>query len=206
MFVQSGDVNEVATEPRVASESKTHDSEWSENLENLAKSWAIKAALQREMHQETARYYRNMSTNITLPLIMLTTLTSVGSFGAVDSEQYKIWMYVTGALNLISAFMASMIKYLKPDEKCATHQRMGKLFDTYYREVTIQLSLAPDERDNAAKFIDYSKNKLETMMNESPLVSETISKKTLCKNNMIPPNDFNIIIYGRDEHSCLEAN
>ena len=166
MFVQSGDVNEVATEPRVASESKTHDSEWSENLENLAKSWAIKAALQREMHQETARYYRNMSTNITLPLIMLTTLTSVGSFGAVDSEQYKIWMYVTGALNLISAFMASMIKYLKPDEKCATHQRMGKLFDTYYREVTIQLSLAPDERDNAAKFIDYSKNKLETMMNE----------------------------------------
>jgi hypothetical protein len=186
-------------------EPKTHESEWSDNLENLAKSWAIKAALQREMHNETSRHYRVMSTRLTLPLIMLTTLTSVGSFGAVDSEQYKIWMYVTGALNLISAFMASMIKYLKPDEKCSTHQRMGKMFDTYYREVTIQLSLSPEERDTADKFIEYSKNKLETLMNDSPLVSDEITRKTLCKNNMIPPNDFDIVIYGRENHNCPES-
>lgn len=193
-------------EVQIDLEPKTHESEWSDNLENLAKSWAIKAALQREMHNETSRHYRVMSTRLTLPLIMLTTLTSVGSFGAVDSEQYKIWMYVTGALNLISAFMASMIKYLKPDEKCATHQRMGKMFDTYYREVTIQLSLSPEERDTADKFIEYSKNKLETLMNDSPLVSDDITRKTLCKNNMIPPNDFDIVIYGRENHNCQEAH
>lgn len=186
------------TEDNVVAMEKNHDSEWSENLENLVKSWAIKAALQREMHNETARYYKVMSTRLTLPLIMLTTLTSVGSFGAVDSEQYKIWMYVTGALNLISAFMASMLKYLKPDERCASHQRMGKMFDAYYREVTIQLNLAPEERDKAEQFIEYSKTKLETLMNDSPLVSDKISNKTLCKNNMSPPNDFEIVIYGRE--------
>ena len=76
----------------------TYNGEWSENLEDIVKSWALKAVLQREMHNKSAKYYKALSTNLTLPLIMLTTLTSVGSFGAVDSAQYKIWMYTTGGL------------------------------------------------------------------------------------------------------------
>ena len=111
------------------SKSIKYNSEWSENLEDIVKSWALKAVLQREMHNKSAKYYKTISTKVTLPLIMLTTLTSVGSFGAVDSAQYKIWMYATGGLNLVAAFLASVMKFLKPDEKCSMHTRMSKLFD-----------------------------------------------------------------------------
>src|SRR6056300_1408932 len=72
----------------------TVDNEWTPNLENLVKTWALQSVLQREMHSASAKKYRILSGRITIARILLTTLTSVGSFGAVDSQQYKIWMYV----------------------------------------------------------------------------------------------------------------
>lgn len=175
----------------------TIESDWSNNLENLAKTWALKAVLQRETHINTAKYYKIMSTRLTMPLIMLTTITSVGSFGAVDSDQYKTWMYITGGLNLLAAFLASMIKYLKPDERCSTHTRMSRMFDAYYRDITVQLNLPPGDRDKPEVFIESSRSKLEQLINDSPLLSDTMIAKTLAKNNISPPNDFDISIYGR---------
>lgn len=179
--------------------SSINNSEWSENLEDIVKSWALKAVMQREMHTKSAKYYNRMSTHLTLPLIMLTTLTSVGSFGAVDSAQYKIWMYTTGALNLISAFLASMVKYWKPDEKCSMHTRMSKLFDIYHRDLTIQLGLSSDEREKPDELIERAKKNMEELINESPMVSDKITNRVIMKHNIEVPNDFDIVIYGRNE-------
>ena len=183
----------------------TDDNEWTPNLENLVKTWALQSVLQREMHSASAKKFKILSGRITVPLILLTTLTSVGSFGAVDSEQYKIWMYVTGALNLLSAFLASMLKYLKPDEKCSSHMRISKLYDALYREVVIQLSLAPEERDNAEQFIQIIKEKLERLMNDSPIIADTISAKILTKHNIKPPDDFKIVIHGRENSESSKS-
>ena len=176
----------------------TYNGEWSENLEDIVKSWALKAVLQREMHNKSAKYYKALSTNLTLPLIMLTTLTSVGSFGAVDSAQYKIWMYTTGGLNLFTAFLASMLKFLKPDEKCSLHSRMSKLFDMYHRELTVQLGLSPNEREKPEELIERSKKNIEELMNDSPLISDNIMNMIITKYKIELPNDFDINIYVRE--------
>ena len=182
------------------SKSIKYNSEWSENLEDIVKSWALKAVLQREMHNKSAKYYKTISTKVTLPLIMLTTLTSVGSFGAVDSAQYKIWMYATGGLNLVAAFLASVMKFLKPDEKCSMHTRMSKLFDMYHRELTVQLGLAPDERERPDELIERAKKDMEELRNESPMVSDKVVNSVISKHNIEVPNDFDIAIYGRTEN------
>lgn len=173
--------------------------EWTENLENLVKTWALKAAIQRELHHNAAKYYTTLSTRLSMPVILLTTITSVGSFGAADSDQYKLWMYITGGLNLFSAFLASMVKYLKPDEKCASHSRMTKLYDAYYRDLIIQLNLSPEERSHPEAAIESYKSRLELLIDESPLISDTLTRLTLKKNNIQPPDDFKINIYGREE-------
>lgn len=204
--------NEVVSKDVVLGEIETHnlsssdDNEWTPNLENLVRTWALQSVLQREMHNESAKRFKTISGRITVPLILLTTLTSVGSFGAVDSEQYKIWMYVTGALNLFAAFLASMSKYLKPDEKCSTHMRICKLYDSFYREIVIQLSLAPEERENADQFIQIIKEKLERLMNDSPIIADNITARILKTHNIKPPDDFKIVIHGReDEESSIIA-
>lgn len=176
---------------------------WTFNIENLVRTWAFQALLRRDMHNENAKKYKIMSGRLTIPLILLTTLTSVGSFGAVDSQQYKIWMYATGALNLFAAFLASMSKYLKPDEKCSNHMRTCKLYDNLFRDISIQLSMAPEERSNADEFIQNTKDKLERLMNDSPMITENISKRILKDHNIESPDDFDIVIYGREnENKC----
>jgi hypothetical protein len=176
---------------------------WTFNIENLVRTWAFQALLRRDMHNENAKKYKIMSGRLTIPLILLTTLTSVGSFGAVDSQQYKIWMYTTGALNLFAAFLASMSKYLKPDEKCSNHMRTCKLYDNLFRDISIQLSMAPEERSNADEFIQNTKDKLERLMNDSPMITENISKRILKDHNIESPDDFDIVIYGREnENKC----
>ena len=176
---------------------------WTFNLENLVRTWAFQALLHRDMHSKNAKKYKTMSGRLTIPLILLTTLTSVGSFGAVDSQQYKIWMYTTGALNLFAAFLASMSKYLKPDEKCSNHMRTCKLYDNLFRDISIQLSMAPEERSDADEFIQKTKDRLERLMNDSPMIAETISKRILKDHNVESPDDFDIVIYGREnENKC----
>ena len=55
-------------------------------LKMFQKMWGEKAAGNRELHLNSVRHWKNDSTYLSIPLIFLTTITSVSTFNAVNYE------------------------------------------------------------------------------------------------------------------------
>ena len=173
--------------------------EWTDSLENVIKMWGEKAAGNRELHLNSVRHWKKISSYLSIPLIFLTTITSVSTFNAINYEDYAYWMYAAGTVNLIAAFLTSLNKYLKPEEKIQSHYQSAKAFGCFYRKIVLELSLSRSNRESTSILTKWAKNEYDKLIQDSPIVSNKIinNYKTLhTKDTNIPDivlNDF--IIY-----------
>ena len=119
---------------------------WTDHLEDLLKAWGEKAAGLRWMHNKSAGGWKSFSNRLSMPLIILTTLTGVANFGATNAEDPAIAMYVIGGVNIIAASIASIHKFYSPDEKSQLHASVAKQFGSFYRHLTLELNQARGDR------------------------------------------------------------
>tara|TARA_Y100000389_G_C17430210_1_gene502113 strand:+ start:815 stop:1486 length:672 start_codon:yes stop_codon:yes gene_type:complete len=177
---------------------------WSDSLENVLKMWGEKAAGNRELHLNSVRHWKKVSSYFSIPLIFLTTITSVSTFSAVNYEDYEYWMYAAGTVNLIAAFLTSLNKYLKPEEKIQAHYQSARAFGAFYRKIVLEMSLSRTNREPTNILTKWAKNEYDKLIMDSPILPNKIINiyKSLHTNNINTPdiilNDFTIHINRND--------
>ena len=147
---------------------------WSDSLENVLKMWGEKAAGNRELHLNSVRHWKKMSSFLSIPLIFLTAITSISTFNAVNYEEYAYWMYAAGSVNLIAAFLTSLNKYLKPEEKVQAHYQSAKNFGCFYRKLVLELSLSRSNREHTSILTKWAKEQYDKLIQDAPLISKDI--------------------------------
>ena len=173
---------------------------WSDSLENVLKMWGEKAAGNRELHLNSVRHWKKVSSYLSIPLIFLTTITSISTFNAVNYEEYVYWMYAAGSVNLIAAFLTSLNKYLKPEEKIQAHYQSAKNFGCFYRKLVLELSLSRSNREHTSILTKWAKEQYDKLIQDAPLISKDVihnfkNSHTLKSNTPdIVLNDFTIHI------------
>nr|QOI90338.1 hypothetical protein HWQ62_00201 [Pyramimonas orientalis virus] len=182
---------------------KLNGEAWTDHMEDLMKTWGEKAAINRELHLMSAESWKSLSDNLSIPTIVLTTISSVSAFGSVNVTDYMYWMYAAGSVNLIAAFLTSLSKYYRPDERVERHTVTAKAFGKFYRHLVLELSMAREDRQPAEVLSKWSKTEFDKLMNESPVISSKIisdyKKKHVCDDVPdITIDKFKIDIHGRD--------
>ena len=147
---------------------------WSETLENVLKMWGEKAAGNRELHLNSVRHWKKVSSFLSIPLILLTTITSISTFNAVNYEEYAYWMYAAGSVNLVAAFLTSLNKYLKPEEKVQAHYQSAKNFGCFYRKLVLELSLSRTNREHTSVLTNWAKEQYDQLIQNAPLISNNV--------------------------------
>ena len=177
---------------------------WSNSLENVIKMWGEKAAGNRELHMKSVYYWKNISTYFSIPLIFLTTITSVSTFSAVNYDNYEYWMYAAGVVNLMAAFLTALNKYLKPEEKIQAHYQSARTFGALYRKIVLEMSLSRTNREPSNIFTKWVKDEYDKLILDSPIIPNKIINiyKSLHANDLNTPdiilNDFTIYINRND--------
>ena len=181
---------------------------WNVELEDLMKGWE-KAAGNRELHLEAANRWNTISNRLYVPLILLNTLAGVGMYGvASNSLDYKMYyMYAIGGINILSAYIASLAKYFKPDEKVQQHEYMAKCFGSFYRTMTLELGLSRDIRMPSDELSRWAKTEYDRMQKESPTLPTEVIKSFKRKHQYntklnLPESlekNFTIKVHGREE-------
>jgi hypothetical protein len=177
---------------------------WTKDIEDLIKTWGEKGALNRELHLASAEMWKLLSDRLTVPTIVLSTISSVSAFGSVNVTDYMYWMYAAGTINLITAFLTSLVKYYRPDERVQKHTVSAKAFGKYHRHIVLELSMSRDDRQPSDILSKWARNELDRLMNESPVIKtkvlEEYKKKHSFENVPHLMNDnFRINIHGREE-------
>lgn len=150
---------------------------WSKEQEQILKIWAEKAAGYRWLHEKAGRHYRRLNNNLTYPQIILSTLAGVGGFGissATESYGMTYFGYGIAMINIVTALLISLQKFMMAAEKSENHTAIGRQFASFYRNITLELSLNPRDRTNCLELCNACKDRYDRLMNIAPNVPEKI--------------------------------
>ena len=150
---------------------------WSKEQEGILKIWAEKAAGYRWLHERACRHYRRLNNKFVYPQIMLSTLAGVGGFSVTSSsETSNLTMlgYCIAGLNVVVAMMSSFQKFIMAAEKSEMHATVGRQFAAFYRNIVLELSLRPSDRENCLDFCKMCRTEYDRLMNVAPSVPQKI--------------------------------
>lgn len=156
---------------------KINASNWSNELEDLMQTWGEKAAGYRELHDGASGYWRKIGDNLYLPVIILSTLGGVTNFGAANLDDNVYWMYGIGSINILTAAIAAVAQYYKPDEKSQNHNSVARNFGSFYRNMMLELGMSREDRMNSEDIIRWAKNEYDRISTEAPPIPKSILKK-----------------------------
>ena len=123
---------------------------WVMEQENLLKDWAEKARYYAWMHNEAGRLFNALNNRLSIPLIVISTLSGSANFTMVNnngSSLYKTWFpIVMGTIGLLTAILSALIKVLRTAELTSEHEAFFKAYNALSRNIALELSLPPSQR------------------------------------------------------------
>lgn len=181
---------------------------WSDNMEDLLKSWGEKSAGLRFMHNNAGGYWKGVSNRLTLWGILITTLASTVSLVATnidDPDAKNAVLFGVGGIGMVSSLIQSLKKFYNAEEKNADHSAIAKQFGSFYRYMVLQMGMSREDRVPADELSAWALKEFERLQQDAPpLGGNAINafKKTFTNPDQAVPDicedEFVIQIFGRE--------
>ena len=181
---------------------------WSENMEDLLKSWGEKSAGLRFMHNKAGSYWKGVGNRLTLWSILITTVASTISLVATnidDPDSKNAVLFAVGGVGMVSSLVQSLKKFYNAEEKNADHSAIAKQFGSFYRYMVLQMGMSREDRVPADELSAWALKEFERLQQDAPpLGGNAINafKKTFKNPHQAIPDvcedEFVIQIFGRE--------
>ena len=185
---------------------KINAASWSPHMEQLMKEWGEKSAGLRFIHNASAGKWKKFSNELTLIGIGVTAISSAVSLVAASVEDPDVKdgiLYGVGAVGLIASLIQSIKKFYNAEEKAADHSAIAKQFGSFYRYMTLQMGMAPEDRLPASQLTEFALKEYERLQQDAPPVggdAVALFKKTFKDSKQAVPDvcedEFEIKVYG----------
>lgn len=167
---------------------------WTKELETMIADWADKAACYRWMHEETSRRFSGRDRSITLPVIILSTLTGTANFaldGFFDpaSDNKKYAQSAIGGLSILAGIISTIGTKLAYATSAEAHRVAAVSWGKFNRNLCIEMNLNPDERIDSISYLKMFRIELDRLIDQSP----TIPKPVIEEFNRIFKNATNVV-------------
>jgi hypothetical protein len=157
---------------------------WTAELEDLMADWADKAACYRWMHERTSRLFGGRDRMITIPVIILSTLTgsaslSLDSFfpAGSDAELKKYVQSGIGGVSILAGIITTVGNFLRYAQGCEAHHLAAVSWGKFNRLICIEMSLHPNERMDNFNFLKMFRVELDRLIEQSPPIPDSIIKE-----------------------------
>jgi len=154
---------------------------WDTHLETLAAEWADKAGCYRWMHEKTETRYVRYNMYLTIPVIVLSTLTGTASFGfeslLSDPCKPQYTAAVIGGVSLITGMISAMGNFLRYAQSSEAHRIAAISWGKFNRFVTTEMALHPNERMDSMSFVKSARLEIDRLIEQSPLIPDSTIKE-----------------------------
>jgi hypothetical protein len=153
---------------------------WAKEQENLMAEWADKAGCYRWLHDKCEKKYSSLNMSITIPVIILSTLTgtanfAIGSFIPPGSTDLK--NYVSAGIGVVSIFagiLTTLGNFLRYAQGSEAHRVAGIAWGKFQRQIAVELAINPNERIDAMDFLKICRSELDRLIEQSPPIPDNI--------------------------------
>jgi hypothetical protein len=172
----------VATAPTDASGNlvKKFHNGWTKEQETLMAEWADVAGCYRWLHDRAEKIYTGSNMWITIPVIVLSTLTgtanfAVGSFIPEGEEQLKKYVGAAiGGISIFAGILTTLGNFFQYAQKSEAHKVAGVAWGKFQRQVAVELAINPDERIEAMDFLKICRQDLDRLIEQSPPIPDAV--------------------------------
>ena len=147
---------------------------WNDHMEDLLKSWGEKAAGLRFIHSKSSNDWNKLSNKLTFWGILISTVTSASvlSSTSVDQETITPLLFVVGGVGMVGSFIQSLKKFYNAEEKAAEHAAVSKQFGSFYRYLSLQLSIPRSDRLQSDELASWALKEFERLQQDAPTLSD----------------------------------
>ena len=164
---------------------------WTEEQEDLMEKWADMAACYRWLHDRCEKLYSKNNMGITIPVIILSTLTgtaSVGLNGLVgdnpDTQKYA--QVGIGIVSLIAGILTTLGNFLRYAQLSESNRVAGISWGKFQRQIAVELSLHPNDRLDSMDFIKICRSELDRLIEQSPAIPDSVIRAFMIEFKDLP--------------------
>jgi hypothetical protein len=152
---------------------------WTSEQEELMANWSDIASCYRLLHDQTEKRYNRFNMALTIPVIMLSTMTGTANFGmgslfGDDQSSQRFANLAIGGVSLIAGLMTTLGNFLRFAQNQESHRVASVSWGKFQRQIAVELALHPNERQDSMDFIKIQRNELDRLIEQSPSIPENV--------------------------------
>jgi hypothetical protein len=152
---------------------------WSKEQDALMADWSDIAGCYRWLHDKAEKQYTLRNMRMTIPVIILSTLTGTASVGisslANGDEQIQKYMnFGIGGVSLIAAILTTLNNFLRYAQLSESNRVAGVSWGKFQRLIAVELALNPNERMDSLDFLKICRAELDRLIEQSPAIPDAI--------------------------------
>jgi len=153
---------------------------WAKEQETLMAEWADKAGCYRWLHDRCEKKYSSLNMSITIPVIILSTLTGTANFALgsfIPPNNPDLKNYVGAGIGIVSIFagiLTTLGNFLRYAQGSEAHRVAGISWGKFQRQIAVELAINPIERIDAMDFLKICRAELDRLIEQSPPIPDSI--------------------------------
>ena len=159
---------------------KKFNNGWTKQQETLMAEWSDKAGCYRWLHDRCEKKYSMMNMWITIPVIILSTLTGTANFaldGFIppdDPDMKKYAQAAIGGVSIFAGILTTLGNFLRFAQGSESHRVAGIAWGKFQRQIAVELAIAPKDRIDCMDFLKICRAELDRLIEQSPPVPDDV--------------------------------
>lgn len=152
---------------------------WTPEQEILLAKWSDYASCYRWLHDRTEKKLSQYNNAITIPVIVLSTITgttSVGLSGLVGDipNGQKFGQIAIGIVSLFTAILTTLGNFFRYAQNSEAHRVSAVQWGKFNRLIAVELAQKPDDRMDSLDFISICRQDLDRLIEQSPQIPDDV--------------------------------
>jgi hypothetical protein len=152
---------------------------WSQEQEKLLAKWSDYASCYRWLHDRTEKKLSRYNNSITIPVIILSTITgtaSVGLNGLVGDvpDGQKYGQIAIGIVSLFTGILTTLGNFFRYAQNSEAHRVSAVSWGKFNRLIAVELAQKPDDRIDSLDFLNICRQDLDRLIEQSPQIPDDI--------------------------------
>ena len=141
--------------------------------------WADIAACYRWLHDRCEKQYSRANMRMTVPVIILTTLTGTASVGlgqlvGDDRDNQKYAQFAIGGVSLVAGILTTLGNFFRYAQLSESNRVASIQWGKFQRQSAVELSLHPNDRIDSMDFLKFCRAELDRMIEQAPPIPDNI--------------------------------
>jgi hypothetical protein len=149
---------------------------WNPQLELILAQEGERALCYAWLHNNSQKRYSKFDTYITLPVIVLSTVSGSASIGSQSlfPNQANISSIAIGSLTLTVGVLNTVSSYFGWGKRSEAHKSAATTYSKIHRFIMIELSLPRNERMTPKDMLKIIRDQLDRLLETSPQIPDPI--------------------------------